>query len=109
MLPSLSEGVPNVLLESIACGTPFVASRVGGVPEIATDGIDRLVPPGDAAALADAIQEQIAASAGAARRTFEPESWPVAAQRLVDIVEPLTNLAKVLPVLPSKCLKPSIA
>jgi glycosyltransferase involved in cell wall biosynthesis len=42
VLPSLSEGVPNVLMESIACGTPFVASRVGGIPEIATTGLDTL-------------------------------------------------------------------
>ena len=42
VLSSRSEGVPNVLLESHACGTPFVATRVGGVGEIALDGIDRL-------------------------------------------------------------------
>jgi glycosyltransferase involved in cell wall biosynthesis len=36
-LPSLREGWPNVVLESLACGTPVIAARVGGVPEIIDD------------------------------------------------------------------------
>jgi glycosyltransferase involved in cell wall biosynthesis len=56
-LASHSEGVPNVLLEAAASGTPFVASRVGGIPEIAHLGASRLVPAGDMAALADALTE----------------------------------------------------
>jgi len=54
-LPSRSEGVPTVLLEATACGIPFVASRVGGVPEVADLGRGLLVPPGDPDALADAL------------------------------------------------------
>jgi glycosyltransferase involved in cell wall biosynthesis len=60
VLPSHSEGVPVVLLEAAACGTPFVASRVGGIPEIAHLGRSRLVPAGDARALAQAILDSLA-------------------------------------------------
>ncbi len=60
-LSSHSEGVPNVLLEAAACGTPFVASRVGGIPEIAHLGVSRLVPPGDPLSLAAALEQFLTA------------------------------------------------
>lgn len=54
--PSLSEGLSNVVLESMAAGVPVVATRVGGTPEILDDGVTGLlVPPCDAPALAGAI------------------------------------------------------
>jgi glycosyltransferase involved in cell wall biosynthesis len=50
------EGIPIVLMEAMAAGLPVVASRLSGIPELVTDGVDGLlVPPGDAVALADAL------------------------------------------------------
>jgi glycosyltransferase involved in cell wall biosynthesis len=56
VLPSLSEGLSNTLLESMAAGVPVIATRVGGNPEAVEDGVSGLlVPARDSAALADAI------------------------------------------------------
>jgi glycosyltransferase involved in cell wall biosynthesis len=59
VLPSMNEGVPNVILEAQACGTPVVATNVGGIPEIvsAEDGI--LIEFGDEKKLCDALIEAL--------------------------------------------------
>jgi glycosyltransferase involved in cell wall biosynthesis len=58
VLPSRSEGIPNVLLEGLACGTPFVASAVGGVPSL-LEPESRVVPAEDIGALAVALTERL--------------------------------------------------
>ncbi len=56
VLPSLSEGMSNTLLESMAAGLPVIATDVGGNPEIVQDGkTGLLVPARDASALSDAM------------------------------------------------------
>src|SRR5262249_42097104 len=59
LLPSLWEGMPNTLLESHACGTPFVASSVGAIPQLANADVDELVVPGDRDQLANAIARSL--------------------------------------------------
>jgi glycosyltransferase involved in cell wall biosynthesis len=57
VLPSREEGQGVVLLEALASGTPVVASRVGGIPEVLGNGTGILVEAGNAPALAGAMIE----------------------------------------------------
>jgi glycosyltransferase involved in cell wall biosynthesis len=85
-LPSRSEAMGRVLLESAAAAKPRLASAVDGVPAVVTDGVDGLlVPPDDEAALAGALDRLLGSSAlrrslgEAARRRalteYSGEAW----------------------------------
>ncbi len=58
VLPSRTEGLPRAMIEAMACGLPCIGSYVGGIPELLPES--DLVPPGDAQALAEKIEEVIA-------------------------------------------------
>lgn len=60
VLPSLTEGMPNAVLESMAAGRAVVASAVGGVPELLGEGGGLMVPLGEPERLATAIEELLA-------------------------------------------------
>jgi glycosyltransferase involved in cell wall biosynthesis len=50
------DGIPNVLMEAMACGLPVITTAVSGIPEIIRDGFNgQLIPPDDPEALADAL------------------------------------------------------
>ena len=59
VVPSRAESMPYIVLEAIAAQMPILATRVGGIPEILTQDNDRLIEPGNAAALADAMKASL--------------------------------------------------
>lgn len=95
VVPSLYEGFSLPAVEAMASGTPLVASRVGALPALVgpdDDAAGLLVPPGDASALAEAVQTLLAdprtaAAMGARgrRRAEEDYSWAAVAARTAQI------------------------
>jgi len=55
ILPSLSEGTPNGIVEAMAHGVPVISTDVGGIPDVVTPEVGMLVPPRDVDALAQAM------------------------------------------------------
>ena len=97
VLPSRSEGIPNVLRESLASGTPFVASRVGGIPEL-VDGIETLcalVPPGDPMALANALVTALRTIKAPTKALGNSSSWSDSASALTRLIETLRSSASI--------------
>ncbi len=82
VMTSHSEGLPNVLRESLACGTRFISTDVGGIGEIAGDG-DLLVPPKDPEALAGAMQAAMGKPASASAHLPD---WDESAEALSRIL-----------------------
>ncbi|MGW5127121.1 glycogen synthase [Streptomyces sp. NPDC004069] len=95
--PSVYEPLGIVNLEAMACGTPVVASRVGGIPEVVEDGRTGVLVPVDddfEAGLARALDSVLADRGGARRmgeagrrRAVEEFGWDAVARRTVRLYE----------------------
>jgi glycosyltransferase involved in cell wall biosynthesis len=90
-LPSKSEGLPCVVAEALLSGRPVVASDVGGVSELVDDSVGRLVPLGDAGALARALDEVLAADHDpkSLRARVMPFTWEKNGPKLAEITRSL--------------------
>lgn len=93
VLASFAEGLPVVLLEALASGTPCIGSRVGGIPDVITEEVGLLVPPADPLALGDAIlqilrleeNEYHEMSQRARCRAVEIFDWQVVASKIISV------------------------
>jgi glycosyltransferase involved in cell wall biosynthesis len=92
VLPYREIDQSGVLFTALGAGTPMVLSAVGGFPEVAADGAAELVPPGDAAALHEALARLLAdpaarerLAAGARRAAAERYGWDAIARAHLDL------------------------
>jgi len=90
VLPSLTEGLPDVILEAFACGKPVIASRVGEIPWIVPSKFGWLIEPGDVEQLKEAVanafsdKERLRAMGEAAREyVVKNFKWSLYAKEMV--------------------------
>lgn len=101
VLSSLSEGLPSILLESMACGRPMVATDVGGIAEILEDGqTGILVPPKNADQLAEALirlmvnqPDQLHRMGEKAYQASQAFTWAKHAKKMVSIYRQVLSRA----------------
>jgi len=92
VLPYREIDQSGVLFTALGAGTPLLLSAVGGFPEVAAEGAADLVPPGDAAALHDALRRLLSdpaarerLAAGARRAAAERYGWDAIARAHLDL------------------------
>ncbi|MBM3145379.1 MAG: glycosyltransferase family 4 protein [Chloroflexi bacterium] len=100
VFPSRHEGMPNAILEAMACGLPVIASRIAGNEELVMDGENGLlVPPEDSNALRNALSELLEDSTrrkqmgAASRQRVEANySWSQIAEHYLALLEKISNI-----------------
>lgn len=82
-LPSLNEGMPNVVLEALSCGVPVVATDVGGIPDVVSSENGILVPPRNPMRLADALDSVVKKkwSREKVQRTVSNYTWEATTEK----------------------------
>lgn len=94
ILPSIEEGQGVVLVEALASGTPCIGSRVGGIPDVITPDVGKVVDAGDVGGLSAAIESFLiddnlweAASDNARIRAETYYDWNALAENMVEIYQ----------------------
>jgi glycosyltransferase involved in cell wall biosynthesis len=101
VLPSWGEGLPNAMIEAMAARLPVIATRVGAIPEVLSDGVSGLlIPTKDVTALSDALRGLLGSAAlrhrlgreahAIAARDFSAEA---AANRIESLIRQVVGVA----------------
>ena len=99
VLPSVSETSPLVILEAMACGTPVVASRVGGIPAVVEDWkTGFLVKPGDVGQLTMVLRfltedkPRLERMGEEAQRRVQKSLWPTVREHYISLYQAMSGV-----------------